>query len=129
MIDKHFPLACVMLYLHYLLCIFLSQSSLLSTILGELPQDKGVVKVTGNLTYASQQPWMYPGTIRSNILFGKELQPQRYEKVLKACALKKVWSLSNIWILFEFLSLLLIVRKNMQSHTVWEGEKDESAVT
>ncbi|KAF4079997.1 hypothetical protein AMELA_G00165440 [Ameiurus melas] len=65
------------------------KSSLLSTILGELPQDKGVVKVTGNLTYASQQPWMYPGTIRSNILFGKELQPQRYEKVLKACALKK----------------------------------------
>ncbi|MCI4375688.1 hypothetical protein PGIGA_G00112330 [Pangasianodon gigas] len=65
------------------------KSSLLSAILGELPQDKGVVKVTGNLTYASQQPWVYPGTIRSNILFGKELQPQRYEKVLKACALKK----------------------------------------
>ncbi|XP_053085621.1 multidrug resistance-associated protein 4 isoform X4 [Pangasianodon hypophthalmus] len=65
------------------------KSSLLSAILGELPQDKGIVKVTGNLTYASQQPWVYPGTIRSNILFGKELQPQRYEKVLKACALKK----------------------------------------
>ncbi|KAI5613509.1 multidrug resistance-associated protein 4 [Silurus asotus] len=65
------------------------KSSLLSTILGELPHDKGIVKVTGNLTYASQQPWVYPGTIRSNILFGKELQPQRYEKVLKACALKK----------------------------------------
>lgn len=65
------------------------KSSLLNTVLGELPQDKGVVKVTGNLTYASQQPWVYPGTIRSNILFGKELDPQRYEKVLKACALKK----------------------------------------
>ncbi|MCJ8729846.1 hypothetical protein PDJAM_G00111100 [Pangasius djambal] len=65
------------------------KSSLLNAILGELPQDKGIVKVTGNLTYASQQPWVYPGTIRSNILFGKELQPQRYEKVLKACALKK----------------------------------------
>ncbi|XP_060775099.1 multidrug resistance-associated protein 4 isoform X2 [Neoarius graeffei] len=65
------------------------KSSLLSAILGELPQDKGVVKVKGNLAYASQQPWVYPGTIRSNILFGNELQPQRYEKVLKACALKK----------------------------------------
>ncbi|XP_053354043.1 multidrug resistance-associated protein 4 isoform X1 [Clarias gariepinus] len=65
------------------------KSSLLSTILGELSPDKGVVKVTGNLTYASQQPWVYPGTIRSNILFGKELHPQRYENVLKACALKK----------------------------------------
>uniref|UniRef100_A0A8B9JLN5 Cystic fibrosis transmembrane conductance regulator n=1 Tax=Astyanax mexicanus TaxID=7994 RepID=A0A8B9JLN5_ASTMX len=66
------------------------KSSLLSTILGELPQDKGVVKVRGDLTYASQQPCVFPGTIRSNILFGKELQPQRYEKVLRACALKRL---------------------------------------
>ncbi|XP_076871404.1 ATP-binding cassette sub-family C member 4 isoform X2 [Brachyhypopomus gauderio] len=65
------------------------KSSLLSTILGELPQDKGVVKVKGELTYASQQPWVFPGTIRSNILFGKELKTQRYEKVLRACALKR----------------------------------------
>ncbi|KAI4886639.1 hypothetical protein NFI96_012768 [Prochilodus magdalenae] len=65
------------------------KSSLLSTILGELPQDKGVVKVKGELTYASQQPWVFPGTIRSNILFGKELEPQKYEKVLRACALKR----------------------------------------
>ncbi|KAJ8389751.1 hypothetical protein AAFF_G00114570 [Aldrovandia affinis] len=63
------------------------KSSLLSTILGELPAEKGVVKVRGDLTYASQQPWVFPGTIRSNILFGKELHPQKYEKVLRACAL------------------------------------------
>uniref|UniRef100_A0A9J8DKY6 Cystic fibrosis transmembrane conductance regulator n=1 Tax=Cyprinus carpio carpio TaxID=630221 RepID=A0A9J8DKY6_CYPCA len=67
----------------------LLQSSLLSTVLGELPAEKGVVKVKGELTYASQQPWVFPGTIRSNILFGKELQPQRYESVLRACALKR----------------------------------------
>ncbi|XP_014005976.1 ATP-binding cassette sub-family C member 4 [Salmo salar] len=65
------------------------KSSLLSTILGELPHDKGVLKVKGQLTYASQQPWVFPGTIRSNILFGKELHPQKYEKVLRACALKR----------------------------------------
>ncbi|XP_050968338.1 multidrug resistance-associated protein 4 [Labeo rohita] len=65
------------------------KSSLLSTVLGELPAEKGVVKVKGELTYASQQPWVFPGTIRSNILFGKELQPQRYERVLRACALKR----------------------------------------
>uniref|UniRef100_A0A672S3V6 Cystic fibrosis transmembrane conductance regulator n=1 Tax=Sinocyclocheilus grahami TaxID=75366 RepID=A0A672S3V6_SINGR len=64
-------------------------SSLLSTVLGELPAEKGVVKVKGELTYASQQPWVFPGTIQSNILFGKELQPQRYESVLRACALKR----------------------------------------
>uniref|UniRef100_A0A667ZZN8 Cystic fibrosis transmembrane conductance regulator n=1 Tax=Myripristis murdjan TaxID=586833 RepID=A0A667ZZN8_9TELE len=65
------------------------KSSLLSSILGELPHDKGVLKVKGQLTYASQQPWVFPGTIRSNILFGKELNTQKYEKVLKACALKR----------------------------------------
>uniref|UniRef100_A0A8C7FJ75 Multidrug resistance-associated protein 4 n=1 Tax=Oncorhynchus kisutch TaxID=8019 RepID=A0A8C7FJ75_ONCKI len=67
----------------------LPQSSLLSAILGELPHDKGVLRVKGQLTYASQQPWVFPGTIRSNILFGKELHPQKYEKVLRACALKR----------------------------------------
>uniref|UniRef100_A0A674F5S8 Multidrug resistance-associated protein 4 n=1 Tax=Salmo trutta TaxID=8032 RepID=A0A674F5S8_SALTR len=64
-------------------------SSLLSTILGELTPDKGVVKFKGELTYASQQPWIFPGTIRSNILFGKALHPQKYERVLRACALKR----------------------------------------
>ncbi|CAB1327868.1 unnamed protein product [Coregonus sp. 'balchen'] len=65
------------------------KSSLLSAILGEMPHDKGVLKVKGQLTYASQQPWVFPGTIRSNILFGKALHPQKYEKVLRACALKR----------------------------------------
>uniref|UniRef100_A0A8C5CKE9 Cystic fibrosis transmembrane conductance regulator n=1 Tax=Gadus morhua TaxID=8049 RepID=A0A8C5CKE9_GADMO len=65
------------------------KSSLLSAILGELPLDKGVVKVKGQLTYACQQPWVFPGTIRDNILFGKELDPAKYEKVLRACALKR----------------------------------------
>ncbi|XP_076159035.1 ATP-binding cassette sub-family C member 4 [Alosa pseudoharengus] len=65
------------------------KSSLLSAILGELPPDKGVVEVNGELTYASQQPWVFPGTIRSNILFGKDLQTQNYERVLRACALKR----------------------------------------
>ncbi|XP_076004891.1 ATP-binding cassette sub-family C member 4-like isoform X3 [Genypterus blacodes] len=65
------------------------KSSLLSSILGELPLEKGVLNVKGQLTYASQQPWVFPGTIRSNILFGKEMNPQKYENVLRACALKR----------------------------------------
>ncbi|KAM9836010.1 ATP-binding cassette sub-family C member 4-like [Aulostomus maculatus] len=65
------------------------KSSLLSAILGELPRDTGTLKVRGQLNYACQQPWVFPGTIRSNILFGRELNPQRYERVLRACALKK----------------------------------------
>ncbi|XP_058478651.1 ATP-binding cassette sub-family C member 4-like [Solea solea] len=65
------------------------KSSLLSAILRELPVENGLIKVSGNLTYTAQQPWVFPGTIRGNILFGKELNPQKYELVLKACALKR----------------------------------------
>ncbi|XP_031147710.1 multidrug resistance-associated protein 4-like isoform X2 [Sander lucioperca] len=65
------------------------KSSLLSTILRELPHEKGVLTVKGQLTYAAQQPWVFPGTIRSNILFGKELDTQKYERVIRACALKR----------------------------------------
>ncbi|XP_044044179.1 multidrug resistance-associated protein 4 isoform X2 [Siniperca chuatsi] len=65
------------------------KSSLLSSILRELPYEKGVLKAKGQLTYAAQQPWVFPGTIRSNILFGKELNPQKYERVIRACALKR----------------------------------------
>ncbi|XP_063733833.1 ATP-binding cassette sub-family C member 4-like isoform X2 [Eleginops maclovinus] len=65
------------------------KSSLLSAILGELPRDSGNLKVKGQLTYAAQQPWVFPGTVRSNILFGRQLNHQRYQKVLSACALKR----------------------------------------
>uniref|UniRef100_A0A3Q3MK45 Multidrug resistance-associated protein 4 n=1 Tax=Labrus bergylta TaxID=56723 RepID=A0A3Q3MK45_9LABR len=65
------------------------KSSLLSAILGELPHDTGALKVRGQLTYAAQQPWVFPGTIRSNILFGEEFNLKKYEKVIRACALKK----------------------------------------
>ncbi|XP_060888303.1 ATP-binding cassette sub-family C member 4-like [Labrus mixtus] len=65
------------------------KSSLLSAILGELPHDTGALKVRGRLTYAAQQPWVFPGTIRSNILFGEEFNLKKYEKVIRACALKK----------------------------------------
>ncbi|KAL2087480.1 hypothetical protein ACEWY4_016308 [Coilia grayii] len=65
------------------------KSSLLSAVLRELPPSKGAIKVSGDLTYASQQPWVFPGTIRSNILFGKEMQTQKYERVLRACALTR----------------------------------------
>nr|XP_009665672.1 PREDICTED: multidrug resistance-associated protein 4 isoform X2 [Struthio camelus australis] len=65
------------------------KSSLLSAVLGELPKDKGLINVSGRIAYVSQQPWVFSGTVRSNILFDKEYEKEKYEKVLKACALKK----------------------------------------
>uniref|UniRef100_A0A8D2LQ35 Cystic fibrosis transmembrane conductance regulator n=1 Tax=Varanus komodoensis TaxID=61221 RepID=A0A8D2LQ35_VARKO len=65
------------------------KSSLLSAILGELSPNKGFIDVRGRIAYVSQQPWVFSGTVRNNILFGKEYHKEKYEKVLRACALKK----------------------------------------
>uniref|UniRef100_A0A5F8HI53 Multidrug resistance-associated protein 4 n=1 Tax=Monodelphis domestica TaxID=13616 RepID=A0A5F8HI53_MONDO len=65
------------------------KSSLLCAVLGELPRLEGLVTVKGRIAYVSQQPWVFSGTVRSNILFGKSYEKERYNKVIKACALKK----------------------------------------
>ncbi|KAI4565329.1 hypothetical protein MJT46_009672 [Ovis ammon polii x Ovis aries] len=65
------------------------KSSLLSAVLGELPPSQGQVSVHGRIVYVSQQPWVFSGTVKSNILFGKKYEKERYEKVIKACALEE----------------------------------------
>uniref|UniRef100_A0A8B9Y715 ATP binding cassette subfamily C member 4 n=1 Tax=Bos mutus grunniens TaxID=30521 RepID=A0A8B9Y715_BOSMU len=65
------------------------KSSLLSAVLGELPLSQGKVSVHGRIAYVSQQPWVFSGTVRSNILFGKKYEKERYEEVIKACALEE----------------------------------------
>ncbi|XP_066477246.1 ATP-binding cassette sub-family C member 4 [Tiliqua scincoides] len=65
------------------------KSSLLSAVLGELSSSKGFVDVRGRIAYVSQQPWVFSGTVRNNILFGKAYHKEKYERVLKVCALKK----------------------------------------
>ncbi|XP_070327220.1 LOW QUALITY PROTEIN: ATP-binding cassette sub-family C member 4-like [Odocoileus virginianus] len=65
------------------------KSSLLRALLGELPLKQGKVNVHGRIAYVSQQPWVFPGTVRNNILFGKKYEEEPYEKVIKACALEE----------------------------------------
>ena len=48
----------------------------------------------GELSYASQEAWVFSGTIRENILFGSNLDEERYWAVVDACALRadmKMW--------------------------------------
>ncbi|KAI3496847.1 hypothetical protein L1887_39225 [Cichorium endivia] len=65
------------------------KSSLLSCILGEVPKLSGHVKLGGSRAYVGQMPWIQSGKIEENILFGKEMDRERYDKVLEACALKE----------------------------------------
>ncbi|KAJ0601534.1 putative ABC-type xenobiotic transporter [Helianthus annuus] len=65
------------------------KSSLLSCILGEVSKISGSVKVEGSKAYVAQSAWIQSGKIEDNILFGREMDRERYEKVLEACSLKK----------------------------------------
>ncbi|CAA7016302.1 unnamed protein product [Microthlaspi erraticum] len=65
------------------------KSSLLSSILGEVPKISGSLKVCGTKAYVAQSPWIQSGKIEDNILFGKPMERERYERVLEACSLKK----------------------------------------
>ncbi|OMO55730.1 hypothetical protein COLO4_35877 [Corchorus olitorius] len=65
------------------------KSSLLSCILGEIPKISGTLKLCGSKAYVAQSPWIQSGKIQENILFGKEMDRERYERVLEACTLNK----------------------------------------
>ncbi|XP_032233126.2 ATP-binding cassette sub-family C member 4 [Nematostella vectensis] len=65
------------------------KSTLLSVILGEIPISSGKVLRGGKLAHVSQCPWVFSGTVRSNILFGKRYDPRLYDATLLACDLRK----------------------------------------
>ncbi|KAI9108146.1 hypothetical protein K1719_021019 [Acacia pycnantha] len=64
------------------------KSGLLSSIL-EVPKVSGNIKVSGTKAYVAQSPWIQSGTIEKNILFGKDMVREMYDKVLEACSLEK----------------------------------------
>ncbi|KAF9940341.1 hypothetical protein BGZ65_007307 [Modicella reniformis] len=43
--------------------------------------------IPGSVAYVSQHPWLQQASIRENIMFGSPFEPERYQKVLEACAL------------------------------------------
>ncbi|KAF8936493.1 hypothetical protein BGZ58_004095 [Dissophora ornata] len=75
------------------------KSSFCMALLQEMPlvsgsfvlanQEKGRV----TMSYSAQSPWIFAGTIKSNILFGSQLNQERYDKVIKACELTRDLSL------------------------------------
>ena len=65
------------------------KSSLLSCIVGEVPKISGTLKICGTKAYVYESPWIQSGKIEDNILFGKEMDREKYDEVLEACSLTK----------------------------------------
>lgn len=63
------------------------KSSLLNLVLGETRLINGSIYLTGSKAYVPQVPWIMSGTIRGNILLGKDYDQNRYSEVLQACTL------------------------------------------
>lgn len=64
------------------------KSSILYAMLGKMPKLSGTVSVFGSIAYVSQVSWIQSGTIR-NILYGKPMDVDKYDKAINACALDK----------------------------------------
>ncbi|XP_068155675.1 ATP-binding cassette sub-family C member 4 [Drosophila tropicalis] len=65
------------------------KSSFLNVLLGEVGIDQGEALVHGKISYASQEPWVFEGTIRDNIVFVEDYNEKRYQKVVKVCGLER----------------------------------------
>ncbi len=57
-------------------------------ILNELLPAKGSCVVKGKLAFSPQEPWIFTGTVRQNILCGLDLNVVRYFQVIQATALE-----------------------------------------
>ena len=74
------------------LCAFVGQigsgkSTLLKSFFNEAPKTKGELRFSGRVAYVEHEAIIFPGTVRSNIIFGGEFDKTRYNQVIQACCL------------------------------------------
>lgn len=49
---------------------------------------QGEARINGTVSYASQEPWLFTGTVKTNILFGQTFERKRYNEVVRCCSLQ-----------------------------------------
>lgn len=69
------------------------KTTLLHAILRELPAQEGSIDIQGTVSYASQEPWLFGGSVRQNIVFGQEYHQKKYDEVVRVCALERDFTL------------------------------------
>ena len=65
------------------------KSSLLNAIMNNyyIYSSNSPIIINGEISYGSQQPWIMSDTLKNNILFFKELNNEKYNKVISICQL------------------------------------------
>ena len=53
-----------------------------------MKKSNGNISRNGSIAYVAQQAWIQNLSLRDNILFGKDLMPEKYDKILDGCSLK-----------------------------------------
>lgn len=64
------------------------KSSIFDVLLRELPVESGSIVSNGDFSYAGQEPWIFPASVRQNIIFGQKFNSSKYSSVIEACSLK-----------------------------------------
>ncbi|KAF9914155.1 hypothetical protein BX616_008850 [Lobosporangium transversale] len=65
------------------------KSSLLNALVGEMRKISGSMEYGGSIGYCPQTAWIQNATVKDNILFGLPLDEERYQRVIKDCALER----------------------------------------
>lgn len=65
------------------------KSCLLYTLLNETEITSGSLDLTGDTSYASQEPWVFGGTVRENILLASPMDAERYKRVIEVSCLAR----------------------------------------
>ncbi|CDZ97117.1 Multidrug resistance-associated protein/mitoxantrone resistance protein, ABC superfamily [Phaffia rhodozyma] len=64
------------------------KSSLMQALLGEMKRVSGRAYLGGSCAYFPQTPWILNATLKENILFGAEMDDNRFAAAIKTCALE-----------------------------------------
>jgi ATP-binding cassette subfamily C (CFTR/MRP) protein 4 len=63
------------------------KTTLLRSILNETKLMKGNLEIKGKIAYVEQEPFIFPGTVKENILFGKDFDKEKFDQIVKLCEL------------------------------------------
>ena len=64
------------------------KSTALLSFLNEIPKREGSLRYNGRIAYVEQEAVIFPGTLRSNILFGRPYNAEKYDDIVESCCLR-----------------------------------------